>query len=57
MPSIKKTSRREYSKREISAILVLHAKGYSTREISDEIDVPKLTINRTIRRAINSLDR
>jgi DNA-directed RNA polymerase specialized sigma24 family protein len=57
MPSIKKISRREYSEREISAILVLHAKGYSTREISDEIDIPKLTINRIIRRATDSSDR
>lgn len=56
MPSINKTSRREHSKREIGAILVLHAKGYSAREISDEIDIPKSTINRIIRRATNSPD-
>lgn len=56
MPSANKTSRREHSEREIAAILVLHAKGYSAREIGDEINVPKSTINTIIRRAINSLD-
>jgi hypothetical protein len=48
MPSINKTSRREHSEREISAILALHAKGYSAQEIDDETDVPKLTIIRII---------
>jgi hypothetical protein len=48
MPSINKTSRREHSKREIAAILVLHVKGYSAREIGDKINIPKLTINRII---------
>jgi DNA-directed RNA polymerase specialized sigma24 family protein len=54
MPSINKTSRKERSEHEIAAILVLYTKGYSAREIGDEIDIPKLTINRIIRRAINS---
>jgi hypothetical protein len=57
MPSIKKTSRREHSEREIATILVLHAKGYSAREIGDEINIPKLIINKIIQRAINSLNR
>jgi hypothetical protein len=48
MPSINKTFRREHSEREISAILALHAKGYSAQEIDDETDVLKLTITRII---------
>jgi IS30 family transposase len=56
MPSANKISRRERSECEIASILVLHAKGYSAREIDDEIDVPKLTISRIIQRATNSLD-
>ena len=48
MPSTNKISRREHSEREIAAILVLHAKGYSTREIGDKINIPKLTINKII---------
>jgi DNA-binding NarL/FixJ family response regulator len=56
-PSANKTSRREHSEREIAIILVLHAKGYSTREINDEIDIPKSTINTIILLVINSLDR
>jgi DNA-binding NarL/FixJ family response regulator len=47
-PSINKIFRRENSEREIAAILVLYAKGYSAREIGDEIDVSKSTINRII---------
>jgi hypothetical protein len=39
MPSVNKTSRRERSEREIAAVLVLHAKGYSVQEIDDETDV------------------
>jgi predicted DNA-binding protein YlxM (UPF0122 family) len=57
MPSAKKTSKRERSEREIAAVLVLHAKDYSAQEIDDEINVPKLTVTRIIRRAINSLDK
>jgi transposase len=56
MPNANKTSRRERSKREIAAVLVLHAKGYSAQEIDDETDVPKLTVTRIIRRATNSSD-
>ena len=56
MPRANKTSMRERSEREISAVLVLYAKGYSAREIDDEIDVPKSTINRIIRRATKSSD-
>jgi hypothetical protein len=48
MPSTKKISKREHSEREIAAILVLHVKGYSAREIGDEINVPKLIINKII---------
>jgi DNA-directed RNA polymerase specialized sigma subunit len=54
IPSINKTSRKERYEREIAAILVLYTKDYNTREIGDKIDIPKLTINRIIRRAINS---
>jgi transposase len=57
MPSAKKTSRRERSEREIAAVLVLHAKGYSAQEIDDEINVPKSTVTRIIRRATNSSDK
>jgi DNA-directed RNA polymerase specialized sigma24 family protein len=57
MLNTKKTSRRERSEREIGAILALHAKGYNAQEINDETDVPKLTITRIIRRAINSLNK
>jgi ATP/maltotriose-dependent transcriptional regulator MalT len=48
MPNTKKTSRRERSEREIAAVLVLHAKGYSAQEIDDEINVSKLTVTRII---------
>ena len=48
MSSAKKTSRRERSEYEIAVILALYAKGYSGREICDEIDVPKSTINRIV---------
>jgi hypothetical protein len=57
MLNTKKTSRRERSECEIGAILALHAKGYNAQEINDETDVPKLTITRIIRRAINSLNK
>jgi DNA-directed RNA polymerase specialized sigma24 family protein len=57
MPSANKTFRRERSEREIAVILVLHVKGYSAQEIDDEINVPKLTVTRIIRRAINSLNK
>jgi hypothetical protein len=57
MPSINKISRKERFEREIAAILVLYIKDYSARKIGDKIDIPKLIINRIIRRAINSLDR
>jgi predicted DNA-binding protein YlxM (UPF0122 family) len=57
MLSINKTSRKERFKREIAVILVLYTKDYSIREIGDEIDIPKLIINRIIRRAINSPNR
>jgi transposase len=56
MPSVNKTSRRERSKREIAAVLALHAKGYSAQEIDDETDVPKSTVTRIIRRATKSSD-
>jgi DNA-binding NarL/FixJ family response regulator len=56
MPNIGKTARREHSDREVAVILVLHAKGYSAREISAENDVPKSTINAIIRRATTSPD-
>jgi DNA-directed RNA polymerase specialized sigma24 family protein len=57
MLNTKKTSRRERSEREIAAILVLHVKGYSAQEIDDEINIPKLTVTRIIRRAINFLNK
>jgi hypothetical protein len=57
MLNIKKIFRRERSEREIGVILALHVKGYNIQKIDDETDVPKLTITRIIRRAINSLDK